>query len=188
MEQKLSQTLSSDRKWTNFRQHYPNLFGYNSCISGAWVCRYAICTIGCREHLVTIQGSRSWWQSCQHISRNKPSTELRYSEACSLLSPPMWFARTLFVQMTSLLHVSHRGQSGHMTPEMHLTELVHSSCFCVVTRLTEFKNTEERRHWTKERGGIWLPRGKNRSKLWNSGILWWDPASDVVLRPRGEKS
>lgn len=51
-------------------------------------------------------------QNCQHASP-AASPRLRaalcYPEAFSLLSPPVQFVRSLFIQMMLLLHLSHRG-------------------------------------------------------------------------------
>lgn len=67
----------------------------------------------CRwEHLATISGYGSPQQNCQHASpaaNPRLRAALCYPEAFSLLSPPVQFVRSLFIQMMLLLHLSHRG-------------------------------------------------------------------------------
>lgn len=65
-----------------------------------------------REHLVTIAGYGSPQQNRQHASpavNPRLRAALCYPQAFSLLSPPVQFVRSLFVQMMLLLHVSQRG-------------------------------------------------------------------------------
>lgn len=110
-EPKASNGVYIDRKCPNFRHHYWNM--YLVIIAAFQVHHHTLCSLQ-KSTSGDNQGYRSWQRNCQHAS---PATnhllpaQLCYPEAFSLPTSLLcvWFARSLFVQMTLWSHFSHRG-------------------------------------------------------------------------------